>query len=673
MTPLDTFASGLLAAVTSLGDDEIDELYACLPQTQPAAVLIHHLAIGVSKRYIAAGATPPPHVIDALDATSTSHLTSDTLSQADTNSSKRRPTPRHTDIGHKTALLVGISEYPPESGLSNLTHAADDAAVLSAMLEGYGFGVHTITNSNASRDNLRVALEELSQYSSHKDSILFYFAGHGYQHDGVHYLATFEASNHCGLPVHDVEPALSRSQADVQIMMLDACHSASQRVSTEKACHFMENQHSDGTFTRLFVDGTCMSARQANGVSVSGRVIVEYVNLLIDAHNKTRRSTRGTPLHCHLGPSLETFDEVRSCKLAHQWSHRTNDNSTDDNALSPSLGRYQLVGHHDTGGRGDVFSAWDNSPAGLLKNTLTEEGKQLLVDLNRYQIDGKYISQIGSLLKKVLSPKILSPKVLERAAILFHGRDLNHIRDFVDGLRVGGQGLFTHVEGTATSPLANAGAALHAIIKADSFNHKHPAPCVEIAWKFGDKVVEVNGVHKPNWDHLDDWLRFLGHSHQCFDLSDDRTFEDYLGAAKRRVLYALPEFRGENEKGVPCSLPTLLYRLGKTSLLDVLKRKKRRPILEDECSEDLTRLSRTNSDAVVVVPESMATVLHDLGLDDEEREIMRRVFDGERSKDIAADLKIHDGTVRSAKKRILDKLAKTFRGEGLRLPKIGKA
>jgi RNA polymerase sigma factor (sigma-70 family) len=322
---------------------------------------------------------------------------------------------------------------------------------------------------------------------------------------------------------------------------------------------------------------------------------------------------------------------------------------------------------------------------GMLKKILTEQGKQLLVDLRRYPLDGPIIGRIAAVLKeKGLPAEILSPQFKEKVGGLFHGRDISEIRTFLDSERLIGKGLFTRVAGTTTSFVASAAdddfsrVGLLRVIKAYSFDYDNPAPRVRIAAEFCRKIVDIDGVRKANWDHIEDWLRLLGRSHRCFELSDDRTFEDYLDVAKERVQYALPAFRGENAQKVPCTLPTWLYRVAKNALLYVLKRQRRRSAAEDayvaeeQHDKELARISRTNSDAVIVDRDSIMTTIHSLGLDDDDLEIMVRVFDGERSKDIAAELAMPEGTVRSKKTRILDKLAKALRGEGLGCAKTGR-
>lgn len=76
----------------------------------------------------------------------------------------------------KHAVLVGINQYGPESGLTDLKYAEADASDLAKVLEGkYGFRTKPLLGKEASRD----ALEQSLLSCGEGELFLFFFAGHG--------------------------------------------------------------------------------------------------------------------------------------------------------------------------------------------------------------------------------------------------------------------------------------------------------------------------------------------------------------------------------------------------------------------------------------------------------------------------------------------------------------
>ena len=79
----------------------------------------------------------------------------------------------------KKALCVGINNYP---GLSNdLYGCVNDAHDWSDVLTGYGFETRLMLDSQATRPNIRTALEELVASAGDGDVIVFTYSGHGTQ------------------------------------------------------------------------------------------------------------------------------------------------------------------------------------------------------------------------------------------------------------------------------------------------------------------------------------------------------------------------------------------------------------------------------------------------------------------------------------------------------------
>ena len=79
----------------------------------------------------------------------------------------------------KKALCVGINNYPGSS--NDLYGCVNDARDWSALLAGYGFESSLVLDSQATRQNVKAALEELVTSAGAGDVIVFTYSGHGTQ------------------------------------------------------------------------------------------------------------------------------------------------------------------------------------------------------------------------------------------------------------------------------------------------------------------------------------------------------------------------------------------------------------------------------------------------------------------------------------------------------------
>lgn len=136
-----------------------------------------------------------------------------------------RPAAAQDTDTRRMALVVGNGAYDT---LAPLDTAAGDARDIAALLESLDFEVSLLINSDAMTFN--AALTSFTNRAAGADTVLFYFAGHGFQYTGSNYLvpvdarlpdpasATQEASN--------LEELLARLAATGKrsIVLLDASH-----------------------------------------------------------------------------------------------------------------------------------------------------------------------------------------------------------------------------------------------------------------------------------------------------------------------------------------------------------------------------------------------------------------------------------------------------------------
>src|SRR5260370_41848865 len=80
----------------------------------------------------------------------------------------------------RVALVVGNSTYKTDN--LSLTNPINDAQDVSNALKGLGFDV--ITQINASKRDLDLALQQFARKATTADSALFFYAGHALQFQG---------------------------------------------------------------------------------------------------------------------------------------------------------------------------------------------------------------------------------------------------------------------------------------------------------------------------------------------------------------------------------------------------------------------------------------------------------------------------------------------------------
>ncbi|HEU0293369.1 MAG TPA: caspase family protein [Anaerolineales bacterium] len=79
----------------------------------------------------------------------------------------------------KRAVCIGINNYP---GIFNdLKGCVNDANDWSALLQGFGFETRLMLDSQATRANIKAALQDLVEVTSAGDTAVFTYSGHGTQ------------------------------------------------------------------------------------------------------------------------------------------------------------------------------------------------------------------------------------------------------------------------------------------------------------------------------------------------------------------------------------------------------------------------------------------------------------------------------------------------------------
>ena len=78
----------------------------------------------------------------------------------------------------RSALFVGISDYPESSGFKKI-HGANDYEIVGKMLDNKGFKTTTLLNSQATAANIRNELQNLATNSVNGSYVYIHFSCHG--------------------------------------------------------------------------------------------------------------------------------------------------------------------------------------------------------------------------------------------------------------------------------------------------------------------------------------------------------------------------------------------------------------------------------------------------------------------------------------------------------------
>lgn len=141
------------------------------------------------------------------------------------------------NAGQKRAVLIGINHYYLDSAIGNLKYCVNDVmeldSILSNELRG-NFSTVTLCSGNQdnklapNRSNILAMVKLLANNSEENDTILVYFAGHGFEQDGVNYVLPADARinviSDTAITIKWIRDTLSESLAKKKMLVIDSCH-----------------------------------------------------------------------------------------------------------------------------------------------------------------------------------------------------------------------------------------------------------------------------------------------------------------------------------------------------------------------------------------------------------------------------------------------------------------
>jgi formylglycine-generating enzyme required for sulfatase activity len=131
-------------------------------------------------------------------------------------------------MGHRLALVIGNAAYHQKDYL--LENPVNDATDLAAVLRQLDFEV--VEKTNLSKVEMESAIDQFShQLYQNKGVGLFYFSGHGIQHDGVNYLLPVDIQSltdtwqlrHKTVSAQYILDGMQAATNQVNLLILDAC------------------------------------------------------------------------------------------------------------------------------------------------------------------------------------------------------------------------------------------------------------------------------------------------------------------------------------------------------------------------------------------------------------------------------------------------------------------
>ncbi|GAA4453899.1 hypothetical protein GCM10023189_19640 [Nibrella saemangeumensis] len=125
----------------------------------------------------------------------------------------------------RLALVIGNASYP---GASRLMNAVNDAQDVAKSLEEVGFTV--MLRTDLDKRGINQAVKDFGEQLAHYQVGMFYYAGHGVQHNGTNYLVPVDADPRSEADIaYECEPAerivakMEEARTRTNIVVLDAC------------------------------------------------------------------------------------------------------------------------------------------------------------------------------------------------------------------------------------------------------------------------------------------------------------------------------------------------------------------------------------------------------------------------------------------------------------------
>ncbi|MDF1667784.1 MAG: caspase family protein [Planctomycetota bacterium] len=247
---------------------------------------------------------------------------------------------RSTAQGNVYALVVGINQYQ-DKGIIPLNFAENDAVAFADFLKKdknspirNAENVMLLTGKKATGREIRKAIYKhlVRKAVQKEDTIIFYFAGHGYSESNSCYLAGYDteptALKATALSQENLQGCWKDINAERKLLLVDACHSgglqgvrsgnsvselsmggkgsimiAASRAK-QQSCESPKLKH--GIFTHSLIEGWKGGADSSKDGRITARELIRYLETQVPAQAK-RLGKEQNPKHEILGAEGELF------------------------------------------------------------------------------------------------------------------------------------------------------------------------------------------------------------------------------------------------------------------------------------------------------------------------------------------------------------------------------
>lgn len=139
-------------------------------------------------------------------------------------------------------LVVAVENYHDNKNLNNVKFAKNDASAFIDSLVNLGCDrtkFDYLPDNLATKTTIEEKIKKISQYASPSDTIVFYYAGHGFYHNGQNLISCVDTSltslSNTTVTINSILAALDKSVSNKVIAFLDCCHSGIEFSEVERS------------------------------------------------------------------------------------------------------------------------------------------------------------------------------------------------------------------------------------------------------------------------------------------------------------------------------------------------------------------------------------------------------------------------------------------------------
>jgi uncharacterized caspase-like protein len=139
-------------------------------------------------------------------------------------------------------LVVAIENYHDSKKLSKVKYALNDATAFIESLVNLGYDkdkLKYLPDNLATKTTITESIRELTQYATPTDTIIFYYAGHGFFYNGKNLISCVDSSltslESTSIKINSILAAMDSSKSNKVIAFLDCCHSGIEFTEIERS------------------------------------------------------------------------------------------------------------------------------------------------------------------------------------------------------------------------------------------------------------------------------------------------------------------------------------------------------------------------------------------------------------------------------------------------------